>query len=63
MRLSERVDEGVSGTGLGLAIARELALKMGGSLRLEESEIGAVFLFSLPVAPENVVAMDRERAS
>jgi len=63
VRLSERVDEGVSGTGLGLAIARELAVKMGGSLRLEESEIGAVFLFSLPVAPENVVAIDRERVS
>ncbi|MGZ4317873.1 MAG: sensor histidine kinase, partial [Gaiellaceae bacterium] len=40
------------GTGLGLAIARELALALGGQLRLETStEHGSRFELTLPVDP------------
>ena len=40
---------GESGFGLGLAIGRELARKMGGELRLAESEGGASFVLELPI--------------
>jgi signal transduction histidine kinase len=36
------------GTGLGLAIAREMAQAHGGTLVLQDSDIGAVFVLSLP---------------
>jgi signal transduction histidine kinase len=39
---------GESGFGLGLAIGRELARRMGGDLRLEDSPRGARFVLSLP---------------
>jgi len=63
VRLSERVDEGVSGTGLGLSIARDLAAKMGGELVLEDSDKGAVFLLRLQGAPENLVVMEDRKIS
>lgn len=48
-RLNDRTNEGVSGTGLGLAIARDLAVAMGGSLRLRShAGPGAVFELRLP---------------
>jgi signal transduction histidine kinase len=37
-----------SGFGLGLAIGRELAERMGGTLRLKDSDAGACFQLSLP---------------
>jgi signal transduction histidine kinase len=47
-----------SGTGLGLAIARELAERMGGSLRLESQPGRTVFTLQLPVAvPEREPAV------
>jgi signal transduction histidine kinase len=39
------------GFGLGLAIGRELALRMGGDLRLDDAERGASFTLSLAGAP------------
>ena len=40
----------VTGTGLGLAIARELALRMNGSLDLARSQRGTSFRLALPAA-------------
>lgn len=48
-RLDDRVNEGVSGTGLGLAIARDLAQRMGGTLRLLKAAKGAAFEFCMEV--------------
>ena len=50
-RLDDRVQAGVSGTGLGLSIARDLAQRMGGTLRLIPSEKGSRFEFTLPLSP------------
>jgi signal transduction histidine kinase len=47
-RLDSRVNEGASGTGLGLAIARDLAISMGGSLRLVPAGSGASFQVIVP---------------
>lgn len=47
VRVDDRVTAGVTGTGLGLSIARELAEKMGGSLRLEATNEGACFTVEL----------------
>lgn len=43
VRLSQKVDEGVSGTGIGLPISRDLARLHGGDLSIEPSSEGAVF--------------------
>jgi signal transduction histidine kinase len=53
-RIFERFERGSapsgeSGFGLGLAIGRELARKMGGELRIAESEGGASFVLDLPI--------------
>ena len=50
-RLDGRINEGASGTGLGLSIARELALGMGGTLRLMPSRVGATFELRVPAYP------------
>jgi signal transduction histidine kinase len=47
-RVGSQVDEGASGTGLGLSIARELAIRMGGSLRLLSPPQGAAFELQVP---------------
>ncbi len=57
-RVDDRVEAGVSGTGLGLSIARELAQRMGGSLKLVPCEKGACFELRLaltkpPPTPDN----------
>jgi hypothetical protein len=51
-RLHNEVKEGATGTGLGLSIAHELALRMGGALRLLPSDKGAVFEMTIPVQAE-----------
>ncbi len=53
-RLSDRVDEGATGAGLGLSIARDLAERLGGSLRLVPCEMGARFELTLPVTMASV---------
>jgi signal transduction histidine kinase len=50
VRLDDRVTANATGTGLGLSIARELAERMGGSLRLERRETGACFVLEVPFA-------------
>jgi signal transduction histidine kinase len=50
-RLDSRINEGASGTGLGLAIARDLAITMGGTLRLLPSASGACFELRVPAPP------------
>ncbi len=49
-RVSDRLSDGVAGTGLGLAIARDLAQAMGGSLELQPTTPGAVFVLTLPLS-------------
>lgn len=48
-RVDDRVQAGVSGAGLGLSIARDLAGRMGGTLRLLPVEKGACFELRLPL--------------
>ena len=50
-RLDSRINEGASGTGLGLAIARDLAVTMGGTLRLLPCTSGACFELRVPAPP------------
>ncbi|MHA3770772.1 sensor histidine kinase [Verrucomicrobiota bacterium sgz303538] len=50
-RVHSSLNEGASGTGLGLAIARDLALRMGGSLELLPSTKGALFELRIPALP------------
>jgi signal transduction histidine kinase len=47
-----------SGSGLGLAIARELALRMGGSIAVESRPGRTRFLVSLPAAADDADAVD-----
>ena len=48
-RLHSAVNEGASGTGLGLAIARDLATRLGGSLRLVPTLSGSGCCFELKI--------------
>jgi signal transduction histidine kinase len=60
-----RANRGVSGTGLGLAIARDLAVSMGGSLRLVPSARGACFELRVPAPAADAihsVPADRQSA-
>jgi signal transduction histidine kinase len=52
VRLDDSRARGDGGSGLGLAIARATAQAHGGSIRVEDSELGgARFVLSLPAAP------------
>lgn len=62
-----RVDKARSresgGTGLGLAIVKHIVLAHGGTIRAEsELGAGATFLFTLPMAPEAMVAGEAKTA-
>jgi len=52
-RVHSVVNEGASGTGLGLAIARDLATRLGGSLRLVSTppDSGSCFELRIPAPP------------
>ena len=50
-RVLSTTTEGSSGTGLGLTIARDLTLRMGGSLELIDSSDGTMFRLHLPTQP------------
>ncbi len=58
-RVTDSINEGSSGTGLGLAIARELAARMGGSLELVDTPVGATFRLCVP-APEVLALVEDE---
>lgn len=64
-RLDDRTSEGVTGTGLGLAIARDLAVELGGALRVVSGETpGATFELRLPAVPvAKVISFPDSRAS
>lgn len=47
-RVDDRVSAGVTGTGLGLSIARELAQRMGGTLKMEPRSKGSSFVLQVP---------------
>jgi signal transduction histidine kinase len=49
-RLDGRINEGATGTGLGLSSARELAIGMGGALRLIPGRAGASFELRVPAS-------------
>lgn len=54
VRLSDRLDEGVSGTGIGLSISRDLARAQGGDIRVADTRTGACFELFLPLSPEQI---------
>ena len=58
-RVDDRVTAGATGTGLGLSIARELAQRMGGTLRLDPGEKGAGFVLEIPLVASLRVANGR----
>ncbi|MFG1619330.1 sensor histidine kinase [Nonomuraea wenchangensis] len=51
-RLDASRSRDAGGTGLGLPIAREIAHTHGGSLTIEDSDVGARFVLRLPVFTE-----------
>ncbi|MFL5886479.1 MAG: sensor histidine kinase, partial [Thermoleophilaceae bacterium] len=53
---------GAGGFGLGLAIGRELAVRMGGDLALEESARGARFVLRLPPAAADELPLEPPKA-
>jgi len=52
-RIDNSLSEGVSGTGIGLSIAKTLAFETGSTLKLENTETGAVFSLTIPFKGDN----------
>jgi signal transduction histidine kinase len=51
-RLDRDASSAVAGSGIGLSVVRELATKLGGSARIEDSQRGARIVVELPVRQE-----------
>ena len=51
-RLDRDASSAVAGSGIGLSVVRELATKLGGSARIEESGQGARVVVELPIRQE-----------
>jgi signal transduction histidine kinase len=51
-RLDRDADSAVAGSGIGLSVVRELATKLGGSARIEDSRVGARLVVELPLCQE-----------
>ncbi|MEU8172460.1 HAMP domain-containing sensor histidine kinase [Microbispora hainanensis] len=52
-RLDAARTKDAGGTGLGLSIARQIAQRHGGTLTIEDSDVGARFVLRIPLAPEH----------
>lgn len=52
-RLDRDADSAVAGSGIGLSVVRELAGRLGGTARIEESAAGARFVVELPQCRNN----------
>jgi signal transduction histidine kinase len=52
-RLDRDADSAIAGSGIGLSVVRELATRLGGSVRIEDSATGARFVVELPECRNN----------
>ena len=61
-RVLDNTNEGASGTGLGLSIGRDLAIRMGGTLELLDTQRGTTFRLRIPAPPALTIIPDQHIA-